>query len=90
MLTRRTVLAASAATIAAPAVLTGARAATPKGVAVMVRQIDDIVSFDPAESYEFTNGEVDANCYRRLVRPAAASRRGGRSSRRPRRYRTRN
>jgi peptide/nickel transport system substrate-binding protein len=72
MLTRRTVLAASAATIAAPAVLTGARAATPKGVAVMVRQIDDIVSFDPAESYEFTNGEVDANCYRRLVRPDLA------------------
>ena len=35
----------------------------------MVRQIDDIVSFDPAESYEFTNNEVDGNCYRRLVRP---------------------
>jgi peptide/nickel transport system substrate-binding protein len=72
MLNRRTMLAASAATIAAPAVLTGARAATPKGVAVMVKQIDDIVSFDPAESYEFTNNEVDANCYRRLVRPDLA------------------
>ena len=35
----------------------------------MVRQIDDIVCFDPAESYEFTNNEVDGNCYRRLVRP---------------------
>ena len=35
----------------------------------MAKQIDDIVSFDPAESYEFTNSEVDANCYRRLVRP---------------------
>ena len=35
----------------------------------MARQIDDIVSFDPAESYEFTNNEVDANCYRRLIRP---------------------
>ena len=69
MLTRRTLLAASAATVAAPAVLTGAHAATPKGVAVMAKQIDDIVSFDPAESYEFTNGEVDANCYRRLIRP---------------------
>jgi peptide/nickel transport system substrate-binding protein len=69
MLTRRTMLAASAATVAAPAVLHGARAATPKGVAVMVKQIDDIVSFDPAESYEFSNNEVDANCYRRLVRP---------------------
>jgi len=69
MLSRRSLLAASAATVAAPAVLRGARAATPKGVAVMAKQIDDIVSFDPAESYEFTNGEVDANCYRRLIRP---------------------
>ena len=69
MLTRRTLLAASAATIAAPAILHRRRAATPKGVAVMARQIDDIVSFDPAESYEFTNNEVDANCYRRLIRP---------------------
>ena len=69
MLTRRTMLAASAATVAAPAVVTRAHAATPKGVAVMAKQIDDIVSFDPAESYEFTNGEIDANCYRRLIRP---------------------
>jgi peptide/nickel transport system substrate-binding protein len=69
MLTRRNLLSASAATVAAPAVLSRAHAATPKGVAVMVKQIDDIVSFDPAESYEFTNNEVDANCYRRLVRP---------------------
>ncbi len=69
MLTRRSLLAASAATLAAPAVVTRGTAATPKGVAVMAKQIDDIVSFDPAESYEFTNNEVDANCYRRLVRP---------------------
>src|SRR5215813_9652960 len=69
MLTRRSLLASSAATLGTPAILTGARAATPKGVAVMARGIDDIVSFDPAESYEFSNNEVDANCYRRLVRP---------------------
>lgn len=69
MLTRRTLLASSAATLAAPAVITEAHAATPKGVAVMAKQIDDIVSFDPAESYEFSDNEVDANCYRRLVRP---------------------
>jgi peptide/nickel transport system substrate-binding protein len=69
MLTRRTLLASSAATLAAPAIIPPARAATPKGVAVMAKAIDDIVSFDPAESYEFTNGEVDANCYRRLIRP---------------------
>jgi len=69
MLTRRLLLAGSTATLAAPAVLRHAGAATPKNAVVMVRQIDDIVSFDPAESYEFTNNEVDGNCYRRLVRP---------------------
>ena len=69
MLTRRILLAGSAATVAAPAIRTDARAATPKGVAVMARPIDDIVSFDPAKSYEFTNNEIDANCYRRLIRP---------------------
>ena len=69
MLTRRTLLASSAAGMAAPAVLSRAHAATPKGVAVMAKQIDDIISFDPAESYEFSDNEVDANCYRRLIRP---------------------
>jgi peptide/nickel transport system substrate-binding protein len=73
MLTRRTLLAASAATVAAPAIIPTAEAATPKTVAVMAKQIDDIVSFDPAESYEFTNNEVDGNCYRRLVRPDIAN-----------------
>lgn len=66
MLTRRTVLASS---MAAPLIASRVQAATPKGVLVMVKQIDDVISFDPAESYEFTNNEVDANCYRRLVRP---------------------
>jgi peptide/nickel transport system substrate-binding protein len=65
MLTRRTLLAASTTSLVAAQTL----AATPKGVLVMVKQIDDIISFDPAESYEFSNNEVDANCYRRLVRP---------------------
>jgi peptide/nickel transport system substrate-binding protein len=72
MLTRRLLLAGSTATLAAPYVADRARAATPKNAVVMVRQIDDIVSFDPAESYEFTNNEVDGNCYRRLVRPDPA------------------
>ena len=35
----------------------------------MAKQIDDIISFDPAESYEFSNNEVDGNVYRRLVAP---------------------
>lgn len=70
MLSRRALLAATAAS---PAVLTlggaPARAATPPNVAVMVKQIDDVISFDPAESYEFTNNEVIGNVYRRLVSP---------------------
>jgi peptide/nickel transport system substrate-binding protein len=66
MLTRRLLLAASAATPLAGAALP-VRAATPKGVVVMVKQIDDVLSFDPAEAYEFTNNEVNGNVYRRLV-----------------------
>ena len=69
MLTRRTLLAASALTAAAPLLPSQARAATPAGVAVMAKQIDDVISFDPAEAYEFTNNEADANIYRRLVGP---------------------
>jgi peptide/nickel transport system substrate-binding protein len=73
MLTRRTLLASTAAGVAAPlaapALIGGAQAATPKTVAVMAKQIDDIIAFDPAEAYEFTNNEVDGNCYRRLVTP---------------------
>jgi peptide/nickel transport system substrate-binding protein len=49
--------------------LTSAWADTPRGVVVMAKAIDDIISFDPAESYEFTDNEVDANCYRKLVTP---------------------
>jgi peptide/nickel transport system substrate-binding protein len=69
MLTRRALLATTAASGAALAAGPHAQAATPKDMAVMAKQIDDIVSFDPAESYEFTDNEVDGNCYRKLVTP---------------------
>ncbi|MBU6497554.1 MAG: ABC transporter substrate-binding protein [Rhodospirillales bacterium] len=70
MLTRRHLLAATAATPLATIGFAGAaEAKTPRGVAVMAKQIDDIISFDPAEAYEFSNNEVDANVYRRLVAP---------------------
>ncbi|MBS0560613.1 MAG: ABC transporter substrate-binding protein [Proteobacteria bacterium] len=73
MLTRRSLLASTAAglaaPLAAPVVIDRASAATPKNVVVMAKQIDDIIAFDPAEVYEFSNTEVNANCYRRLVRP---------------------
>ncbi len=70
MLTRRTLLATSAA-VGVGARFVGAEAATPPGVVVMAKQIDDVISFDPAESYEFTDNEVDGNCYRKLIVPDA-------------------
>jgi peptide/nickel transport system substrate-binding protein len=70
MLTRRSLLAATAASpLVATTITRSAHAATPRDVVVMAKQIDDIISFDPAEAYEFSNNEVDANCYRRLVSP---------------------
>lgn len=68
MLTRRILLAATAAAPIAT-LATTTHAATPKGVVVMAKQIDDVISFDPAEAYEFTNNEVNGNVYRRLVSP---------------------
>jgi peptide/nickel transport system substrate-binding protein len=76
MLTRRTLLAAGASGTAAAALsLSGweAQAATPPGILVIAKQIDDIISFDPAQSYEFTDTEVDANVYRKLVSPNLAN-----------------
>jgi peptide/nickel transport system substrate-binding protein len=70
MLTRRTLLATSAAGLAAPAVVDTADAATPKNVVVQAKGIDDIIgAFDPAESYEYTDNEVCGNMYRKLITP---------------------
>jgi peptide/nickel transport system substrate-binding protein len=71
MLTRRSLLASSATAAAAAALGAPAVAATPPGIVVMAKQIDDVISFDPAESYEFTDNEVDGNCYRKLIVPDA-------------------
>jgi peptide/nickel transport system substrate-binding protein len=69
MLSRRSLLAASAVAPFSYLEMSRAWAETPKEIAVMVKQIDDIISFDPAESYEYTDNEVDGNCYRKLVAP---------------------
>ncbi len=42
-------------------------AETPKDTVVMAKQIDDIVSLDPAEAYELSGAEVIGNTYDRLV-----------------------
>ena len=44
-----------------------AQAATPKDTVVMAKQIDDIISFDPAESFEFSGSEAIGNIYERLI-----------------------
>ncbi|MCB8877703.1 ABC transporter substrate-binding protein [Acidisoma silvae] len=76
MLTRRTMLTTTAGTAAAiglmPPGAASAWAKTPKNMVVMAKQIDDMVSLDPAESYEFTDNEVDANCYSKLIVPDTA------------------
>ncbi len=45
-----------------------AQAATPADTLVMAKNIDDMLSLDPAECYELTGVEVDANIYDRLIR----------------------
>lgn len=69
MLTRRTLMAAGAAAAASPLVAAPALARTPKDVLVMATEIDDAVSFDPGQGYEFSTIEVDANIYQKLVSP---------------------
>jgi peptide/nickel transport system substrate-binding protein len=43
------------------------KAATPPDTLVMAWQIDDIISLDPAEVFEFTASEIMGNTYERLV-----------------------
>ena len=42
-------------------------AQSPPGVIVMAKQIDDIISLDPAEAFEFSGVEVGANVYDKLI-----------------------
>ena len=43
------------------------QASTPKDTLVMAFSIDEIVSLDPAEIFEFANAEYAANAYDRLI-----------------------
>ena len=45
----------------------GAIAQTPKDTVVMAKAIDDIISMDPAESFEFSGSEVLGNVYNKLL-----------------------
>jgi len=59
---RITWLLAAAVLLAGPAL-----AATPKDTVVMAKAIDDIISLDPAESFEFSGSEAVGNVYERLI-----------------------
>lgn len=45
-----------------------AQAATPADTLVIAKQIDDLISLDPAEAYELSGIEVLANSYDRIMR----------------------
>ena len=45
-----------------------ASAATPKDTLVIAWAIDDIITMDPAESFEISAGEIMGNAYDRLIR----------------------
>jgi peptide/nickel transport system substrate-binding protein len=66
---RRQFIATTAGAAAAYGAMgaTFAYAQTPKDTIVMAKQIDDIISLDPAESFEFSGSEVTGNVYDRLV-----------------------
>ena len=70
MLNRRTLLGAAGAS---PLIWTAAFrpvfAETPKDTVVMAYQIDDMISLDPQESFEFSGNEVCGNLYEKLVSP---------------------
>jgi len=56
-----------AATAFVALMATTAYAQTPKDTVVMAKQIDDIISLDPAEAFEFSGVEVGANVYDKLI-----------------------
>jgi peptide/nickel transport system substrate-binding protein len=69
MLTRRRLIAAPAAIAATEMLARPGAAATPGNVVVMAKQIDDVITLDPHESFEYTAPEICGNCYQRLVLP---------------------
>ena len=70
--TRRTMLKAALWALLAGTATFGvpsppAEAATPANTLVIAKNIDDLITLDPAEVYELTGGEVVNNLYDRLL-----------------------
>jgi len=57
----------AAAVLAAPLATANARADTPADTLVQAWAIDDIISLDPAEVFEFTASEILGNTYQQLI-----------------------
>src|SRR5919109_3727323 len=53
--------------LAAAMMSPAAQAETPASTLVMAMNIDDIISLDPAETFELQGGEVNANVYDRVT-----------------------
>ncbi len=60
-------LTGAVALLLAGTALSPIQAQTPKDTIVMGKTIDDLISLDPAESFEFSGGEVLANSYDPLL-----------------------
>jgi peptide/nickel transport system substrate-binding protein len=58
----------AASALALFGLLATAEAASPPDTIVMAKAIDDILSFDPAEGYGITDGDIIANTYDRVMR----------------------
>src|SRR5512141_1926865 len=67
-LLRRSLQAATMALVLAAPIVFPAQAATPKDTLVVAWAIEDIITMDPAESFEISAGETMGNSYDRLLR----------------------
>lgn len=68
LLRRRAVHFALTALFCVGPVLSPVQAATPKDTLVLAAAFDDIITMDPAETFELSGGEVLGNAYDRLIR----------------------
>ena len=63
----RFMTAAALGLLAATTFLTPAPAQTPRDTVVMAKAIDDIISLDPGEAFEFSGVEAVANVYDKMI-----------------------
>src|SRR4051812_27842003 len=73
MINRRTLLGAAGVTpLLWATAFRDVFAETPKDTIIMAHQIDDMISLDPQESFEFSGSEVTGNIYEKLIVPDTA------------------